>query len=197
MKHIFRIPVLALCLCVGVLPARAQKPDLIAIPETEVREVPSSSGLHYYAYVHLPPDYHASDRRYPVLFLTDAEAYVYGMYTGIHHFLRADDEVRELILVGVADRGMPPEHFQRRRRDYTPTETTSYASQPGYVGSGGAGEFLRFLREEFVPFIEREYRTDPARRGLWGSSYGGLFAVYTLLHDPDLFSRYIIANPSL
>lgn len=90
-----------------------------------------------------------------------------------------------------------PEHRLRRRRDYTPTRAGVYAAVDGRPGSGGAGEYLRFLKEEFVPFIEREYRTDPSQRGFWGWSFGAVFGTYAMFHEPNLFSRYILASPAM
>ena len=48
-----------------------------------------------------------------------------------------------------------------------------------------------------MPFIDEEYRTVQTDRGLYGFSMGGLFTVYTMLHHPDLFQRYIAGSPSL
>jgi hypothetical protein len=169
----------------------------LVIPNTEVREVASSSGLRYFAYVHLPPEYYQSDARFPVVFLTDAESEVSGMYAGIQTMIRFSDQVRDVILVGIADAGTRAEHRVRRVRDYTPTSSPTRADVDGRAGSGGSDEFLRFLRDEFVPFIERDYRTDPSRRGLWGLSFGALFGTYVLFHEPALFSRYILASPSM
>jgi hypothetical protein len=54
----------------------------------------------------------------------------------------------------------------------------------------------RVFREEIIPLIDRNYRTT-ADRGIFGHSYGGLFANYLLFADPDLFQRYAITSPSL
>jgi len=164
----------------------------VEILNTEVREIISSkTNRQYFAYVYLPQDYYESDKKYPVLYLTDAEAFSFGMYTSIFLFLRFDDEIRELILVGIANGGDLNEHFLSRRRDYTPTKVEDYP------GSGEAAEHLRFLKENLIPFIDREYRTYPSNRGIWGSSYGGLFAIYAMLNSPETFQNYIIASPSL
>ena len=204
LRKLFCLPALTSLIAVAAIgcasshptAARPAVPASVTIPDTDVKEIRSRSGITYYAYVQLPPGYDKG-KKYPVLFLTDAESYVFGMYTGIHFYLRAADEVREMLLVGIADGGTPEQHFQWRRRDYTPTRVDTWAHQEGYAGSGQAGEFHRFLREEFIPFIEQNYSTDPTRRGIWGSSYGGLLATYVLTHDPTLFSRYIISTPSL
>jgi len=63
--------------------------------------------------------------------------------------------------------------------------------------SGGAKEFLSFIRDELVPFVDKNYNTIQGDRGYFGDSLGGLFGLYTLFHEPDTFSRYIIGSPSI
>lgn len=62
--------------------------------------------------------------------------------------------------------------------------------------AGGAPAFLRFVREELVPFVEREHRAS-SERILVGHSFGGLFATWVALTDPAAFGGYIIVSPSL
>lgn len=61
--------------------------------------------------------------------------------------------------------------------------------------TGGAANFLKVMREEILPGVERRYRVDPALRMLFGHSAGGCFAAYTLFSDPKLFTDYVIASP--
>jgi len=64
------------------------------------------------------------------------------------------------------------------------------------VISGGAPKFLEFIREELIPFVESRYRVSPTDRALIGHSRGGLFALYTLFHHPETFTRYLVSSPS-
>jgi uncharacterized protein len=151
----------------------------LVLPNTEVHRLTAASGRSYLLHVQLPESYATGDSlSYPVLYLTDAEAELMGMYTGIVSALRVARRVPELIMVGIADGDMA-DHFRLRRLDYTPS-----VRPPADPASGGAGAFLEFLREEAIPFIEARYRTDPADRGIWGHSFGGLFAAYALLNSP-------------
>jgi predicted alpha/beta superfamily hydrolase len=61
---------------------------------------------------------------------------------------------------------------------------------------GGAPKFLRVLKEEVIPLIDRSYRTS-GDRGLEGVSLGGLFVAYAMFEEPDLFTRYSLISPSL
>jgi uncharacterized protein len=164
----------------------------LVLPNTEVHRLTAASGRSYLLHVQLPESYATGDSlSYPVLYLTDAEAELMGMYTGIVLALRVARRVPELIMVGIADGDMA-DHFRLRRLDYTPS-----VRPPADPASGGAGAFLEFLREEAIPFIEARYRTGPGDRGIWGHSFGGLFAAYALLNSPGTFQRYLMSSPSL
>jgi uncharacterized protein len=164
----------------------------LVMPNTEVHHLTAASGRSYRLHVQLPESYASGDSlSYPVLYLTDAEAELIGMYTGIVAALRFARRVPELILVGIADGDMA-DHFRLRRFDYTPS-----VRPPANRPSGGAGAFLEFLRQEAIPFVEARYRADPSDRGIWGHSWGGLFAAYALLDSPDTFQRYLMSSPDL
>ena len=47
-----------------------------------------------------------------------------------------------------------------------------------------------------IPYLDRRYRTTPLRV-IVGHSLGGLFATYALSHRPELFTGYILLEPSL
>ena len=48
-----------------------------------------------------------------------------------------------------------------------------------------------------MPFVQDHYRISPQDSVLAGDSYGGLFGLYTLFHQPETFGRYIIGSPSI
>lgn len=58
-----------------------------------------------------------------------------------------------------------------------------------YLDSPAVGSYHTYLCEEIVPFVDREYRTLPARehRALQGKSSGGYGAMVTAMLRPDLF----------
>jgi uncharacterized protein len=164
----------------------------LVMPNSEVHRLTAASGRSYLLHVQLPESYASGDSlSYPVLYLTDAEAELMGMYTGIVSALRFARRVPEVILVGIADGDMA-DHLRLRRFDYTPS-----VRPPSDLPSGGAGEFLEFVREGAIPFVDARYRSDPGDRGIWGHSLGGLFAAYALLNSPGTFQRYLMCSPSL
>ncbi|MCA1815535.1 MAG: hypothetical protein LC746_03865 [Acidobacteria bacterium] len=52
------------------------------------------------------------------------------------------------------------------------------------------------MRDELMPRVKARYRTTD-ERAIVGESLAGLFAVETLLLEPDLFDTYIAFDPSL
>ena len=61
--------------------------------------------------------------------------------------------------------------------------------------SGGAADFLKVIRTEIIPLIEKQYRIN-GDRGIAGHSFGGLFATYCLFSASDIFNRFGINSPS-
>lgn len=87
-----------------------------------------------------------------------------------------------------------------RAYDYTPpivANGQTIAQQPvvrGHVG-GGADIFLALIESRIKPLVRSRTGVGD-QEYLWGHSYGGLFALHTLLTQPDSFSRYVVGDPS-
>jgi len=77
-----------------------------------------------------------------------------------------------------------------RMRDLTPTHDRKFD-----IGGGG-DNFLKFLREELIPFIDQNYRAKPFRI-LEGHSVSGMFTMYAFCADTSLFDAYIAVSPSM
>ena len=60
--------------------------------------------------------------------------------------------------------------------------------QPDGSG-GGAPDFLRFISEELMPFVNANYPADADDCGLAGDSLGGLFVLYAMLANPGKFRQ--------
>jgi predicted alpha/beta superfamily hydrolase len=154
------------------------------------------NGQTYNVSVVLPVGYdtltqRAAATRYPTLYVLDGEWMLFGRFT------RAGYPVSpNVIVVGIAS---ATEHPQRRSFDYTPRDDSSAWAKralQGGVPFGGADAFLRVLKEEIIPLVDRTYRTT-SDRGIHGHSMGGLFVAYAMLEAPDLFTRYAMTSPSL
>jgi hypothetical protein len=123
---------------------------------------------------------------------------------GIAEGLSGGLEIPRLIIVGIGyDTDDARAWGRLRERDLLPTDasatdaTRRQESTRTGIRRGQAGAFLRFIREELKPFINANYRTNPADSTFIGNSYGGLFGLYVLFHYPDTFNRYIIGSPAI
>ncbi|MEM1137225.1 MAG: alpha/beta hydrolase-fold protein, partial [Bacteroidota bacterium] len=134
--------------------------------------------------------YDFSEDSYPVLYLLDAETQ-FGHITAMVDYLSAALRIPELIIVGIPNID--------RVRDFTPIH--SFEGLDGkvdstlFMNSGGGDNFLSFLREELIPFVDKNYRTQPYRI-LEGHSLGGMFTTYTLQKEPELFQASITISPA-
>jgi predicted alpha/beta superfamily hydrolase len=175
----------------GLLHLQAQNPA-VTIPGSEVRKITSKivAGQEYELYIMLPSGYKAADKKYPVVYLMDAQ-WDFPLVTGLYGANNYDGFIPGLIIVGVTWSGEHASYDSLRTRDYTPTKIS------GRPQSGGADQFLAFMKQELFPFIEANYKADSKNRTLMGCSLGGLFTLYTLFTQPGLFSGYAVASPAI
>ncbi|MDA1073928.1 MAG: alpha/beta hydrolase-fold protein [Proteobacteria bacterium] len=160
-------------------------------------------------YVQVPWSRSDGSERFPVLYLTDSYG---GMaFADTTRIMQLGGDVPRFITVGIGYKMDSPFHsMEIRQRDLTPVEVENGAGMPPLSTlfknapalniakkSGGAANFLRFIREELQPYIDANFPTDPKERGYWGDSLGGLFGLYVLFNQPDTFNRYIIGSPSV
>lgn len=134
--------------------------------------------------ISIPDNYSSTDKKYPVLYVLDGDI-AFGMAASIARYLQIGDNTPELIIVGIGYGSADKSAGEKRRRDYRPVE------------SGGAENFLLFIENELIPFIDSNYKTNPGDRIINGYSIGGLFGLYSLFTKPEIFNRYIIGSPGL
>ena len=148
------------------------------------------TGYDYHVLVRVPESYDASKpRRYPVVYLLDGGA-LFPMLAGYYKYLRLQESVPELIIVGISYGTDDWREGNHRGTDYTaPTDQREHW--------GGAGSFQRALQNEIIPLIEGSYRADSQKRIIFGQSLGGQFVLFTALSKPNLFWGHISSNPAL
>lgn len=132
-------------------------------------------------YIHLPDNYSEDQKSFPVLYLMDAETN-FKPVCGVVDILCRSSFIPGMIVIGIPNTD--------RMRDLTPTHDREF-----HIGGGG-DNFIQFIREELIPFIDKNYKTE-AFRILEGHSIGGLFTMYLLISDPSLFDAYIVVSPSM
>jgi len=175
----------------GETPAIVYPPHTIANSQLRVLP-PDANGRHYQLHIDLPADY-AKDttKRYPVVFVTDGYWDFEKMHT-IRGSLLFDKYVPEFIIVGLGYAGENLDYGQMRLWELAPVARNNDSKNTGH-----AAEFLHTIETEIIPYIDREFRTDPAHRVLAGASLGGLFTLYSMYTKPELFSGYIAATPAV
>lgn len=131
---------------------------------------------------------------FPSLYLLDGNA--------AFDALEADALARHphLAVIGVGYETEVGFDFDARSRDYTPAARSGSGLPSGALRphrpSGEAAPFLSALGGEIIPALEEAFCLDPARRTLWGHSYGGLLALHALV-TTQIFSSFAIVSPSL
>lgn len=175
--------------------ARGQAPvPPVELGGTQLRTITSThvADQIYDVQINLPRSYWNEDTRttYPVLYVLDGQ-WDFGLMSAIYGGQYYDGFVPEMIIVGITWGGEHPNVDSLRARDFTPTH------MPPFPQSGGAAPFLAFIKDELIPFVEATYPARPGDRALMGSSFGGLFTLYTLFHEPALFRRYMASAPAL
>jgi uncharacterized protein len=145
--------------------------------------------------------------KWPVVYLTDGNWY-FGMVTDIVRNMGWFGNSTDAIVVGIGypEDPHPPaalcDAIARRIHDFTPVRAEGMekwveqiVKRP--IVTGGAGDFLGFIKDELIPGIEQDFQVDPRKRILAGHSLGGLFTAFALFEEPGLFDTYIIGSPSL
>ncbi|KGJ05636.1 hypothetical protein SAMN04487972_105100 [Paracoccus halophilus] len=132
---------------------------------------------------------------WPVLYMLDGNA-AFDFLTPGHLAT-----VPGLMIVGI---GYDTERqFARelRTRDFTAPDGPGDGLRPDHVHegrvAGGAAIFHDRLTGPLRDAAEQGLPVDPARRTLWGHSFGGLFTLYALLARPGAFARYAAISPSI
>lgn len=156
------------------------------------------SGVDHTVTVALPLRYERLESA-PVLFCLDG-AWVAGAVRDATRLMSMSGEAPEAIVVGLSFTDSTMSAYLRSRvRWYTPTQWVP----PPEVGvkdivaadAGHAETYLAFLAEQVMPAITEQYRCGD--RWLVGHSFSALFGLRTLLTQPELFSKYLLASPSI
>ncbi|MCC6463016.1 MAG: alpha/beta hydrolase [Saprospiraceae bacterium] len=143
-------------------------------------------------WVYLPPDYATTDKRYPVLYMHDAQN-LFDNETSSFGEWQVDESLNRLfnqgdygcIVVGIDNGGA------KRLDEYSPWKNPEY-------GGGEGDEYMDFLTKTLKPKIDATYRTLPGRQttGLMGSSMGGLISMYGFADWQQTFSRAGVLSPA-
>jgi uncharacterized protein len=152
-------------------------------------------GENYLIQVSLPVNYDSYGFSFPVLYVLDGDK-SFGMTKDIADWLMWFSEIRDIIVVGISYGQGVDAWWEKRERDYTHSDDTVNAKN-SVNRTGGADNFLSFVKNELFPVINKRYRTLKDKNTLMGISYGGMLGSYTLFTQPDMFKNYILIGPTL
>jgi uncharacterized protein len=181
-RAVFWVLVLAVCSLAQNQTDSVTNGQTVEIPSKNLKQSRSLT-------ISKPEGYENGTDAYPVLYLLDGESNF--EYTApIVHYLADNERIPEMIVVGIHSGDTA-----RRNHDLT-TPSQSKVDNRFSPGNGGADAFLSFISDELIPYVEKNYRTRPYRI-LVGHSFGGLFAIHTLMEKPKLFNAYIAIDPTV
>ncbi len=189
---------LLLLLPLTLLPWPSKAADGLRLPNTAVHQLDDAARKRSYpVWVDLPAGYEQAPatKRYPVVVVADAP-YAFPLTRSIRNRLGAGGQnIENFILVGLAyaDGDSPR---ASRSRDYTPSSPKNRGDL-GEKAYGDGGAYARFVAQQVLPLIDREYRSDPRRRTFIGHSYGALLGISLLREQPGAFSQFVLGSPSL
>ncbi len=170
--------------------SQAQKIDSTGITIAEIKIIHSTIlNEDRKIYVYTPVNH---SEPLPVVYLMDGE--MISLVAGIVDFLYKANQLPPMIVIGMGN------YEYDRFRDLTPTH--SLLNMDGTTdslrgkNSGGGENFLKFVKDEVMPFVEKNYKTSP-NKIFFGHSLGGLMSSYCLLNHPEMFNSYIAVSPSL
>lgn len=146
--------------------------------------------------IYLPPDYEITNKRYPVIYMTDGQN-LFDKKTATAGEWEMDELMEKLhqqgspltsIVVGIDHAG------KNRGMEYLPflhdeINSKKQGSDPLIKGKGEL--FANWLALSLKPDIDKRYRTKPDRENttMIGSSMGGLISCYTVLKHQEVFSK--------
>lgn len=139
-------------------------------------------------WVYLPLEYEKSNKKYPVLYMHDAQNLFDAKtsYAGEWKVEETLDSLKaDVIVIGI-------EHGNDKRMDeLTPFKNEKY-------GGGKADAYLDFIVSTLKPYADSTYRTKTSKKhtGIMGSSLGGLVSFYAVLKYPDVFGKAGVFSPS-
>ncbi|WP_299183572.1 alpha/beta hydrolase-fold protein [uncultured Chryseobacterium sp.] len=140
----------------------------------------------------LPYDYYTSEKKYPVLYLQDAqnlfnEGSDYGNWEIDKKLsLLAEYGRGDLIIIAI-------EHGSKDR-------IKEYIFDNDHIANGSEGKkYIRFITDTLKPYIDTHFRTkkDRENTGIGGSSLGALISIYSGFLYPEVYSKLLIFSPSL
>ena len=177
LSYRFNTALVSLSLMLSVFAHSAQveplnEPMIIAEKFSITSEV---LGVKRNFYIHLPANYANSNKRYPVMFMTDAKDTLQQISSVTQQLSTSARRIPEMIVVAITNNG-------GRAKDLSERPHTM--------------NFLSFIVDELKPYIHQHYKTN-GENLLLGTSMGGEFVIRALFERPEAFDAYFANSPSI
>lgn len=167
----------------------SQERESTASPNVSIIEkefvIPNLNTISHKIWVYVPPNYDNSKKKYPVIYMHDAQN-LFDDKTSYIGEWKVDETLNQIfketnkgfIVVGIENGG------EERINEYTPWSHEKY-------GGGKGAIYINFIVNTLKPYIDSVYRTKPKQKhtGLMGSSLGGLISYYGGLQYPEVFGK--------
>lgn len=144
-------------------------------------------------YIALPKHYNEKEKRYPVLYVHDAQSVFVDQdaYEG-HSWKLIDlydqhDDLPEIIVVGLSNA-----EDERRLYEYGPYPFDERFLVDQKPRGGGAETYLDVIEHTIKPMIDANYKTipDASSTAMMGASMGGVVTLYAALTKSHVFQRF-------
>ncbi|MDZ7878708.1 MAG: alpha/beta hydrolase-fold protein [Saprospiraceae bacterium] len=144
-------------------------------------------------WLHLPPQYSDTSKRFPVFYMHDGQNLFDKVTTAFGTEWQIDETLNTLaaqgdkgcIVVGIDNGG------GSRLDEYSAYKNARY-------GGGQGAAYAKFIAQTLKPYIDANYRTksDRLNTAIGGSSMGGLISMYIAAEYQNTFSKALIFSPS-
>jgi predicted alpha/beta superfamily hydrolase len=132
--------------------------------------------------IHLPKGYDLDTiTNYPLTIVLDAE-YLFDLYVGNSKLFSHTDRAPKQIVVGI-------EMAETRLKDASIDETRKSSL------TADSRSFIKFIKEELLPYIEGNYKTSPFLT-IVGNGISANLLTHFLRDETPLFNSYICLNPT-
>jgi len=131
------------------------------------------------------------DEQLYVIYLLDGSDHFHTV-TGIVKSLADNEQIPKTMVVGIATTNRPRDFFPAVNGE---PKTKFQAFVSSKWPDSGQENFLNFIGQELIPFIDKNYSTYP-HRTLIGHSNGGTLTLSAMFNKPELFNSYLAISPN-
>ena len=150
--------------------------------------------------------------RFPVVYAVDSDHF-FGGLSNLASMMQGYGETPRFILVGIGYRNSGAaavlrmrDLFSRRVQSILGGYINQVADSEFVTGlddvrrvtqATDSGHFLRFVRDELMPWVQERFPVIPDDNTFWGYSAGGTFGLSTLFNASQTFRRYVLGSPGV